>query len=139
MKKTALLLCACAAVTAACDCNSKSCTASETAPADTLTYTGEGPAADGTYEYTLSVWGDSIRETALLQVGVTPKGRDTVVAATGLLRVIEKDGKTYYRISEGGTDSATFRLTDNQTLRLVSDTFEEPIDTALATDLKLAR
>lgn len=146
MKKTAFLLLGCAAFLAACN-NAKAPAASEptadtvanTTP-DTLTYKGEGPAADGSYEYTLSFYGDSTeRQADLLQVGVTPQGRDTTAMTTGLVSVIAKDGKTYYRVSENKIDSLTFLQVDDSTLRLVNANLEEPENKGLATDLKLVK
>lgn len=137
------MIVACAAMMASCN-NGKT-----TAPADatdtvstttdTLTYKGEGPAADGSYEYTLSLYGDSIKECSYLEVGVTPQGRDTVAMTTGVANVLAKDGKTYYRISANKEDSVTFLQLNDTTLRLVGNDFRQAGMEGMNTDLKLTK
>lgn len=136
------MLAACAALVASCNNGGKSATpanAADSTAIDTLTYKGMGPAADGTYEYTLSLYGDSIRECAYLAVGVTPKGRDTVAMTTGVANVISKDGNTYYRVSANKEDSVTFLQLNDTTLRLVGNDFQGAAIEAMNADLKLVK
>lgn len=143
MKKSVFVLLGCAVMMTACN-NCKKTPATEDSVVtnstatgvDTLTYEGEGPAADGTYEYTLSLYGDSIKEADLLQVGNTPQGKDTVAMTRGLVNVISRDGKIYYRVNEDKVDSLTFLEVDANTLRMVDKEFKEPTEPGLITDLK---
>ena len=106
MKKLVFMFAA-AAMFAACQHNGKnaanaegtdSLAADTMVAGDTLTYEGEGPAADGTYKYSLSLYGDSIKEFAYEQVAVTPKGEQTMARTTGVARLIENNGKNYVRV-----------------------------------------
>lgn len=144
MKKTVFMLLGCAAIMTACNQNQTTST-SDVEPAeictetDTLMFKGEGPAADGTYEYTLQLYGDTIKEASLVEIGNTPQGKDTIAMTTGIVNVISKDGKTYYRVNENKVDSLTFLQVDENTLRLVNDEFQEPTEKALYTELKLQK
>lgn len=146
MKKLVFMFAA-AAIFAACQQNGKkaanaegtdSLAADTMIVADTLVYEGEGPAADGTYQYSLSIYGDSIKEFAYEQVAVTPKGKETMARTTGVARLIENNGKNYVRVQSEKMDSVTFLQLDDQTLRLVSDKFEEA-EEGTNTDLKLKK
>lgn len=146
MKKLVFMFAA-AAMFAACQQNGKkaanadgtdSLAADTMIVGDTLTYEGEGPAADGTYQYSLSIYGDSIKEFAYEQVAVTPKGKETMARTTGVARLIENNGKNYVRVQSEKMDSVTFLQLDDQTLRLVSDKFEEAGE-GTNTDLKLKK
>lgn len=105
---------------------------------DTLTYQGDGPAADGTFKYSLSIYGDSIKEFAYEQVAETPKGTETLAKTTGVARLLENNGKQYIRVQQNKEDSVTFLQLNDSTLRLVSNKFEEA-GKGTNTDLKLVK
>lgn len=105
---------------------------------DTLVYEGEGPAADGSYKYTLKLFGDSCKEFSYEQVGITPKGNDTTARTTGLTAFLKNGGKEYIRVQQVGSDSVTFLKLDDSTYRLVSNDFKEP-SKGLEADLKLKK
>lgn len=107
----------------------------DSASIDTLLYQGEGPAADGTYKYSLAFYGD---ECSFTQVGVTPNGIDTTDMASGLPAHYEIKGKKYIRVSANKEDSVTFRQVNDSTLVLVSNDFEEATP-GLETVLKLQK
>ena len=105
---------------------------------DTLTYEGEGPAADGTYKYTLSMYGDSIKEFSYEQIAETPKGTQTTARTAGIAHLLEHNGKHYVRVQQNREDSVTFLQLNDSTLRLVSEKFEEAGE-GTNTDLKLKK
>ncbi|EFA97244.1 hypothetical protein HMPREF9019_0052 [Hoylesella timonensis CRIS 5C-B1] len=147
MKKLAIMFAA-GLMLAACQSNGKKSTAGESQDAaldsatvvntDTMAYAGEGPAADGTYKYSLKLYGDSITEFAYEQVAVTPKGTETMARTTGIAHLIQHNGKEYVRVQEHKEDSVTFLKLDDTTLRLVSKDFEEAGE-GTNTDLKLVQ
>ena len=148
MKKLVLMLTACA-VFAACQQNGKSSANAEgtdstavdstaTLSGDSLVYEGEGPAADGTYKYSLKLFGDSTQEFAYEETAVTPKGTETMARTTGLTAFYENGGKKYIRVQQNGEDSVTFLQLDETTLRLVSNDFIEA-GKGTNTDLKLKK
>ena len=145
MKKLVIALAACAFF-AACqqkgkgvvNANESEATMADSVQHDTLVYEGEGPAADGTYKYTLSLYGDSINECAFEEVGITQKGTDTLARTTGLVAFHNHGGKKYLRVQEHKEDSLTFLQLNDSTLRLVSNDFKEA-GSGLNADLKLKK
>lgn len=148
MKKLAFMFAA-AAMFAACqqkgntsanteNADSLATDSTEMTVADTLVYEGEGPAADGTYKYSLAIYGENPTECDYEQIAVTHEGTQTMAKTTGLASIIEKDGKKYIRVSENKMDSVTFLQLDDTTLRLVSPEFEEAAS-GINTDLKLKK
>lgn len=120
--------------------NPHDCDSSHTpAVSDTLHFAGEGPAADGSYLYNLSLYGDSLKEAELTVVGMTPKGNDTLAMTVGLVNTFVRGGKTYHRVSENKIDSLTFLQLDDNTLRLVNKDLQESPNKDLNTDLKLVK